>query len=157
MASSGFLKGCRLTKIVSVLTFLATALFCGVALAEPVCPVGDAEAEKAGGYSHAVEAAVRGAADCEQAFAMLEACQLGSTADNPLSDLVRAKCEPLFLDKAGAAKKIAATKRAYRKAQDACDKIAGTDSGTIYQSFAAVCLAKASRDFARKSAAAAAK
>ncbi len=131
---------------------MAMVLFCGVALAEPVCPVGDAEAEKAGGYSHAVEAAVRDAADCQQAFAMLEACQLGSTADNPLSDLVRAKCETLFLDKANAA-----TKKAYRKAQEACDKIATTDSGTIYQSFAAVCLAKASRDFARKSSGAAVK
>ncbi len=136
---------------------MAMVLFCGVALAEPVCPVGDAEAEKAGGYSHAVEAAVRDAADCQQAFAMLEACQLGSSADNLLSDLVRAKCEPLFLDKADAAKKIEATKKAYRKAQEACDKIATTDSGTIYQSFAAVCLAKASRDFARKSSAAAVK
>ena len=134
------------------MTFLATALLCGVAFAEPVCPVGDAEAEKAGGYTHAVEAAVRDAPDCEQAFAMLEGCQLGSSADNPLSDIVRAKCEPLFLDKANAA-----TKKAYQKAQGACDKIAKTDSGTIYQSFAAVCLAKASRDFARKSPAAAVK
>jgi len=150
--ASRFSKGRRLTKIAYALTFLATALLCGAALAEPVCPVGDAEAEAAGGYSHAVEAAVRGAPDCEQAFSMLEACQLGSSADNPLSDLVRAKCEPPFLDKASAA-----TKKAYRKAQEACDKIAKTDSGTIYQSFAAVCLAKASRDFARKSAAAAAK
>jgi hypothetical protein len=134
------------------MTFLATALLCGAVFAEPVCPVGDAEAEKAGGYSHAVEAAVRDAPDCEQAFAMLEACQLGSTADNPLSDLVRAKCELLFLDKANAT-----TKKAYRKAQDACEKIAKTDLGTLYQSFGAVCLAKASRDFAHKSSAAAVK
>lgn len=109
------------------------------------CPVGDAEAEKAGSYSAAVEAAVRDAPDCEKAFAALEACQLGSSADNALSEIVREKCEPLFLPKAKPTKK-----EAYKKAQDRCNEIAEKTEGSMYQSFTAVCLAGAARDFAKK-------
>jgi hypothetical protein len=132
-------------KSALALALLAAIASCGSVHAEPQCAIGDAEAEKAGGYIAAVKAAVAEAPDCDQAYAALEACQLGSSADNPLSDLVLAKCEPAFLPKASAA-----TKMAYKKAQAVCNKIAETESGSMYQSFAAVCLARASRDFARK-------
>jgi hypothetical protein len=108
------------------------------------CPVGDAEAEKAGAYSAAVEAAVKDAPDCEKSFKLFELCQLGASADGALSDIVRAKCEPLFLPKAKPA-----TKDAYKKAQERCNEIAEKTEGSMYQSFAAMCLAGAARDFAK--------
>lgn len=138
-------EGRSVTKSAFALVLLVTIMSCGPVFAEPQCSIGDAEAEKAGGYAQAVGAAVDAAPDCDQAYATLEACQLGTSADNALSDLVVEKCEPAFVAKADAA-----TKKAYKKAQDVCNKIAETDSGTMYQSFAAVCLARVSRDFARK-------
>ncbi|MEW6640967.1 MAG: hypothetical protein AB1586_10720 [Pseudomonadota bacterium] len=126
------------------------ALFVGVSLSGPAlaveqCPVGDADAEKAGGYVDAVMAAVRNAPNCERAFKMTEGCQFGDSKTNRLLEIVEAKCEPLFMKRAGPA-----TKKAYKKAQARCDKIAERNSGTMYQSFAAVCRAGAAREFARK-------
>jgi hypothetical protein len=117
----------------------------GSAIAIERCPVNDADSEEAGSYVEAIKAAVRNAPNCERAYRMLEACQLGSTADNSLAVTVQSKCEPMFLAKADAA-----TKEAYKKAQDRCNKIAERNSGTMYQSFAAVCLAGTARNFARK-------
>ena len=109
------------------------------------CPVDDAAAEKAGGYATAVEAALKAATDCQRAYQTLAACQLGSSRDNALADIVRSKCEPLFMGKASAA-----TKRAYKKALARCDRIAEKNEGTMYQSFAAICQARAARDFASR-------
>ncbi len=116
-----------------------------MAAAAETCPISDAQAEKAGGYANAVEAALNEAPDCAQAFKTLSACQLGSSADNALSDVVLAKCEPLFVNKADAA-----AKQAYRRALKRCDNIAERNEGTLYQGFAAVCRARTARDYARK-------
>ncbi|SEE18479.1 hypothetical protein SAMN05519104_5428 [Rhizobiales bacterium GAS188] len=134
-----------LTKMRTVLALVVTMSSGGPVIAIEKCPVNDIDSEKAGSYAKAVEAALRKAPNCERAYRMLEACQLGSTADNALSVTVQSKCEPMFIDKADAA-----TKKAYKRAQLRCDKIAERNSGTMYQSFAAVCLAGAARDFARK-------
>jgi hypothetical protein len=128
----------------------AFALIFGLALGGPVmaieeCPVDDAAVERAGGYGKAVEALVRSAPNCERAFHVLEICQMGSSGDNALSTIVQSKCDPLFMDKAGPG-----AKKAYKKAQDRCDKIAEENEGTMYQGFAAVCRAEVSRDLARK-------
>jgi hypothetical protein len=128
-----------------VIALVAAAALAGPARALEKCPVTDADSEKAGSYALAVDAAIGGAADCDRANAVLAVCSLGSSADNALSDLVTAKCEPLFLAKASGA-----VKKAYDKAKRRCDGIAERNSGTMYQSFAAVCRAQASRDFARK-------
>ncbi|ACK49070.1 hypothetical protein Msil_0087 [Methylocella silvestris BL2] len=115
------------------------------ATAAEKCPVGDIAAEKAGGYANAVKAALEDAPNCERAYKALAACQLGSSGDNALSDIVRSKCEPLFLVRASPA-----TKQAYKKARQRCDKIAERNEGSMYQGFAAVCQAGAARDFARQ-------
>ena len=81
------------------------------------CPVDDAAVTTAGGYGKAVEALVKTASNCEKAYQTLEACQLGSFADNALAAIVQSKCEPLFLGKASPA-----AKQAYKKAQDRCNK-----------------------------------
>jgi hypothetical protein len=123
----------------------AMILIGGPALAVEQCPVSDADSEKAGGYVEAVLAAVRNAPNCERAVKTLEACEFGDSKTNRLLEIVEDKCEPLFLPKASAA-----VKTAYKKAQAGCDRIAEKNSGTMYQSFAAVCRAGKARDFARK-------
>lgn len=114
------------------------------AFAADTCPVSDDAAASAGGFANAVTASVKTEFSCEGAYHVLELCQLGSSADVALSDIVLAKCEPRFLPKA-----TAATKAAYDKARGKCSKIAAKD-GTLYQGQAAVCMARAGRDFARK-------
>lgn len=108
------------------------------------CPIDDDTAAKAGGFAQAVTAAVKTEFSCEGAFRVLDLCQLGSTADLALSDMVLSKCEPRFLPKAQPA-----TKAAYDKARAKCSKLAAKD-GTMYQGQAAVCMARIGRDFARK-------
>jgi transposase len=122
----------------------AACMFAIPALAAEKCPISDDAAAKAGGFANAVTAAVKAEFSCEGAYRMLDLCQLGSTADNALADMVLTKCEPRFLPKA-----LPATKAAYEKARAKCSKIAAKD-GTMYQGQAAVCLARTGRDFARK-------
>jgi hypothetical protein len=133
------------TKMRTVLAIVVTISSGGPAIAIEKCAVNNTDSEKAGSYVEAVETAVRNAPNCDRAYRMLEACQLGSTADNALAETVQSKCEPMFMDKADAA-----TRKAYKRAQVRCDKIAERNSGTMYQSFAAVCRAGAARDFVRK-------
>ena len=137
-------KTVTLTVLVVALAVGAFAVSSRPAGAE-TCPIGDAQAEKAGGYANAVEAALNEAPNCAQAFTTLSACQLGSSADNALSDIVRAKCEPLFMNAVGPA-----AKQAYRRALKRCDRVAERNEGTLYQGLAAVCQAKTARDYARK-------
>jgi hypothetical protein len=128
-----------------VALFLATLLAASPATATEQCHVNDAAITQAGGYGNAVEVAVKTAPGCERAFKTLDACQLGSSWDNALSDIVRAKCEPLFIGKANAG-----TLRAYKRKQAGCAQIAKKNEGTMYMVLAAVCQARAARDFARK-------
>jgi hypothetical protein len=114
------------------------------ALAAEQCPITDAAIAQAGGYANAVEAAVSAAPDCERAFKVLDACQLGSSGDVALSDIVRGKCEPLFIGKAGPG-----VLKAYKKKQAGCARIVKKE-GTMYLGLAAVCEARAARNFARK-------
>jgi hypothetical protein len=130
--------------------FAAFTLIFVLAASAPVmaieeCPVDDAAVENAGGYGRAVEAVVRSAPNCERAYQVLEVCQMGSSGDNALAAIVQSKCDPLFQDKAGPG-----AKKAYKQAQDRCNKIAEKNEGTMYQGLAAVCRAKASRGLARK-------
>jgi hypothetical protein len=133
---------------VKTLTFFALLLAAsasGEALAADACQVSVADIDKAGSYGAAVSAIIRDAPDCHKAASLLQACQLGSSGDNALADIVQAKCEPLFLSKAAAA-----TKKTYKATLARCDKIAETHSGSMYQSQAAICRAEASANFARK-------
>jgi hypothetical protein len=133
------------TKAMPVLALVLALCFGGSACAIEQCPVGDAQSEKYGGYVEAVIAAVRQASDCERAFKITEACAFGDSKTNTLLGVVETKCEPLFMKKASPAVKMA-----YKKVQERCDKIAEKNSGTMYQSFAAVCRAEKARDFAHK-------
>jgi len=127
------------------LALIAALSFGASAFAIEQCPVSDADTDKAGSYFEAVKTAVHNAPSCERAFKLTEACQFGDSKTNRLLEIVESKCEPLFMVKAGAK-----TKKAYEKAKERCDKIAERNSGTMYQSFAAVCRAGKARDFARQ-------
>ena len=114
-------------------------------MAAEACPVGDKVVERAGGYVNAVNAAVKAGSTCERSYQTFVACLLGSSGDNALAEIVRGKCEPLFIGKVSTATKVA-----YKKAQVRCDQIAEKNQGTMYQGLAAVCRARAARDLARK-------
>jgi hypothetical protein len=133
----------KMLKLVAL--FLVIAVAAPSAMAAEECTVNEAAITNAGGYGTAVEAAVKAAPDCERAFRTLDACQLGSSWDNALSDIVRAKCEPLFIGKANAG-----TMKAYKRKQASCAMIAKKNEGTMYMGLAAVCQARAARDFASK-------
>lgn len=121
---------------------VVTTAFGGAAIAAEKCPVGEAGA---GNLQDAVTTAVKTAWSCEGAYKILETCQLGSSGDNALSEIVLSKCEPRFKAKA-----TAAVMAAYQKARDKCNQIAEKNQGSMYQGQAAVCLARAGRDFAGK-------
>jgi len=130
-------------RIVAVL-IVALVITASPALAAEQCPITDAAIAQAGGFANAVEAAVSAAPECERAFKVLDACQLGSSGDVALAGIVRGKCEPLFVGKAGPG-----ALKAYKKKQAGCARIAQKE-GTMYLGLAAVCEARAARNFARK-------
>lgn len=135
-----------MSRIVAIVASLVAAVVAASsALATEQCPINDAAITQAGSYVAAVEAIVKSAPDCERAYKTLEICQLGSSGDNALSDIVRKKCEPLFLGKASRG-----VKAAYKKKLTGCERIAKNNEGTMYLGLAAVCQARAARDFARK-------
>lgn len=130
-------------RLVIAMSFIAMSIL--PAAGAEQCSIEAADIDKSGSYGNAVATKVKEASTCERAYRVLEVCQLGSSGDNALSDVVLGKCEPLFLNKASPA-----TKAAYKKTLGGCDQIALKNQGTMYQGFAAVCRAKAARDFARK-------
>ena len=144
----------ELTQRSRLRPLLAAALIIGLAATDPAvrvlaaeaCPVDDKAVEQAGGYGKAVEAAVKAGSTCERSYQTFVACQLGSSGDNALAEIVQGKCEPLFIGKVSPAGKAA-----YKKAQARCNRIAEKNEGTMYQGLAAVCRAGAARNLARKS------
>jgi len=131
--------------LASLALLIAAVIAATPAAAAGQCPVDEAAIAQAGGYALAVEAAVSAAPDCERAFRVLEACRLGASGDVALAAIVRGKCEPLFVRKANPGMKAA-----YGKKRAGCAKIAKTNEGTMYLGLAAVCEARAARNFARK-------
>jgi hypothetical protein len=76
---------------------------------------------------NAVETAVKAASTCEGSYQTFVACQLGSSGDNALAEIVRGKCEPLFIGKLSPAakavyKKFAAI-RLPRKTKGQCTRV----------------------------------
>ncbi|RYX88008.1 MAG: hypothetical protein EON84_18095 [Bradyrhizobiaceae bacterium] len=97
------------------------------------------------GDRDAITAGIKAEFSCEGAFEILEPCALNTSGDNALSDIVLKKCEPRFLPAA-----TPAIKAAYAKANAKCNQSAEKNEGSMYQGLAAVCRARAGRDFARK-------
>jgi hypothetical protein len=125
--------------------FLPLTIVSPPAFATDQCPINEAAITQAGSYALAAEAAVKAASGCEGSYKMLSACQIGSSGDVALAGIVRARCEPLFMGKANRGMKAA-----YRKKLTGCARIAKRHEGTMYLGLAAVCEARAARNFARK-------
>lgn len=127
----------------SAVLWMAIAAGGAPAIAAEQCTVGgDA---KGADFVGAVTKALDTAWSCEGAYKIFETCQLGSSGDNALSTIVLSKCEPRFQARA-----TPAVKAAYQKAREKCSQIAEKNQGSMYQGQAAVCVARASRDFAAK-------
>lgn len=135
-----------MTRMIAASAALLVAIvaFGAPARAADQCAVGGGD-QKAASFAGAVTTAIKAAWSCEGAYKILETCQLGSSGDNALSEIVLSKCEPRFKEKA-----TPAVKAAYQKARDKCNRIAEKNQGSMYQGQAAVCLARAGRDFAGK-------
>jgi hypothetical protein len=131
--------------IASTLVLLLACALSGKVIAAETCPVTDKDIENASSYMDAVVLRVQEAGDCNLAFRLARACQFGTSGDNQLDDIVRSKCEPLFLPRASLA-----IRAAYKKALRKCDRIAERNEGTMFMSFAAVCRAGKARDFAQR-------
>jgi hypothetical protein len=98
-------------------------------MAAEACPVDDQAVEKAGGYVNAVETAVEAASTCERSYQIFAACQLGSSGDNALAEIVQGKCEPLFIGKVSPAAKAVTRRRRFagirlpRKTKGQCTRV----------------------------------
>jgi hypothetical protein len=78
---------------------------------------------------------------------LLLACQLGSSVDVTLSQIVTDKCEPDFLPSLSAS-----ARRSYDNKIDACGKRFAGQSGTMYQSIRAICAAEVAHTYASRAA-----
>lgn len=84
---------------------------------------------------------------CDTAMQLLLACQLGSSVDVSLSQIVTDKCEPDFLPSLSAG-----ARRAYETKAEACGKRFAGQSGTMYQSMRAICAAEVAHTYAGRAA-----
>jgi hypothetical protein len=87
------------------------------------------------------------APSCDAAMQLLLACQLGSSADVTLSQIVTDKCEPDFLPSLSAG-----ARRAYENKAGACGKRFAGQSGTMFQSIRAICAAEVAHTYASRAA-----
>ncbi len=82
---------------------------------------------------------------CDASMQLLLACQLGSSGDVALSQIVIQKCEADFLTSLSDN-----ARRAYERKAAACGNRFAHQSGTMYQSMRAICAAEAAHAYARR-------
>ncbi len=84
---------------------------------------------------------------CDASMKLLLACQLGSSGDVALADIVIRKCEAVFLPTLSNS-----ARRAYDRKVGACGREFANESGTMYQSIRAICAAEAAHTYAARAA-----
>jgi hypothetical protein len=104
------------------------------------CPVKPAEMD-------GIIAAVKAASSCDASMKVLEACQMGSTADVQFGDAVEKKCEATFLPRLKTPQK-----RAYQGQLGRCDEKYADKQGTMWRSATATCRAAVSQRYAHRRA-----
>jgi hypothetical protein len=97
------------------------------------------------GYDQ-VEKSVTDAPTCDASMQLLMACQLGSSGDVGVAQIVIKKCEGDFL-----ASLNASARRGYERKAGACGNFAG-QSGTLFQSIRAICAAQVAHTYAIRAA-----
>lgn len=91
-----------------------------------------------------IEKGIKDAPGCDAALSMFKTCSVGASGDVGLGAAVTEKCEALFDGKLSAPQKAA-----YSRARQACEAKYARESGTMYRSFEAFCLAQAAHKTAR--------
>jgi hypothetical protein len=91
-----------------------------------------------------IEKGIKDAPGCDAALSMFKTCSVGAGGDVGLGAAVTEKCEALFDGKLSAPQKSA-----YSRARHACERKYARESGTMYRSFEAFCLAQAAHRTAR--------
>jgi len=85
------------------------------------------------------------APSCDASMKLLLACQLGSSGDVALAEIVIKKCEAMFLSTLSKT-----ARRAYDRKVGACGRELANESGTLYQSIRAICAAEAAHTYAAR-------
>jgi hypothetical protein len=92
-----------------------------------------------------ITAALNGASGCDASMKVFEACQMGSTGDVQLGDIVEKKCEAVFLSGLKPSQK-----RIYEDQLGRCDAKFADKEGTMWRSATATCRAGVSQRYARR-------
>jgi hypothetical protein len=116
--------------------FLIGAFFIGLAPAWAAdCPVEGVEA---------IEVALKKAPTCDAAMTIFGACGYGSSIDVQFGGIVIETCEAAFLPILSASRR-----KAYQRAQSACERKYARQSGSMYRSATSFCLAELAQKFAK--------
>jgi hypothetical protein len=92
-----------------------------------------------------VEKLLTGAPSCDRAMALFEACAFGASGDVGLGQIVTKKCEGIFLNRLSKSER-----RFYDRKVGACWQKYAKESGTMYRSMAAFCVAEVARAYAAR-------
>ena len=90
-----------------------------------------------------IKKGISDAPTCDAALKMFQKCNVGTSGDVDLGEVVTQKCEALFDGKLSAKQKAA-----YSRAKDACGTKYAKEQGTMYRSFEAYCRAQAAHKVA---------
>ena len=99
------------------------------------CPVDGVEA---------IEAELKKAPSCDAAMTIFSSCGFGSTIDVQFGGIVIETCEAAFLPGLPPSRR-----KAYERAQNACERKYMHESGSMYRSAMSFCLAELAQKFAK--------
>ena len=102
------------------------------------CPIAGFDLDK-------IKEAARNAPSCDKALEVFSRCGSGASSDVALGGIVTEKCEADFLKSLSQRER-----RAYAKAQHRCERKYRNETGSMYRSAEAYCVARVARDHARR-------
>jgi hypothetical protein len=95
-----------------------------------------------------IEALIAEAPSCDQSMALFRICAYGASGDVSLGAIVRRKCEGDFIHRLSRPER-----RRYDRWIRFCERKYARETGTMYRSFEAFCVATVAQAFARNAAA----
>jgi ABC-type sulfate transport system substrate-binding protein len=119
----------------AVVALSASLVLVSPGLAED-CPVS--------GYEQ-IEKLLTGTQSCDRAMAVMVACSFGGSGDVGLGQIVTKKCEGIFLNKLSKSQR-----RSYDRKVGVCWHKYAKESGTMYRSMAAFCVAEVAQAYAAR-------
>ena len=121
--------------------FLVVLAWFGTAHAAPKakeCPIEDFSLDK-------IEDAARNAPSCDKSLEVFRLCGAGASSDVALGGIVTERCEADFLKRLSRRER-----RAYANAQNRCERKYRHETGSMYRSAEAYCVAELARTYARR-------